>query len=217
VSDIFNEVDEELRREQLRGLWQRHGAAIVALAFLVVIAVGGWRGYQWWESRKAAEAGALFESALSLSEQGKHAEAQAALAKVEAEGTAAYRMLARFRQAADLAERDPAAAVKAYDELVADRGADPVMQDLAAVRAGLILVDTATLEEMNRRLEALTGADRAFRHSARELLALAAWRANDAATARRWLETITADADTPAGIRGRVETLSALLPAEAKS
>ncbi len=78
-----------------------------------LLAVAGWRGYEYWQAKKAAEAGAAFEAALMLSEQGKHEEAAAAFAKIAAEGTSGYRALARLREAAELAQRDPQAAVKA--------------------------------------------------------------------------------------------------------
>jgi len=54
VSDIFHEVDEEVRREQLKKLWDRYGNYVVAAAFLLVAAVAAWRGYMWWEGKKAA-------------------------------------------------------------------------------------------------------------------------------------------------------------------
>ena len=94
MSDIFREVDEEVRRDQLKKLWERYGIFFIALAVLFVAAVAGWRGYQWWQAKLAAESGAAFTSAVSLSEQGKHEEAEAAFAKIAKEGTASYRALA---------------------------------------------------------------------------------------------------------------------------
>jgi hypothetical protein len=217
VSDIFQEVDEEVRREKLKQLWERHGNLIVAFALLIVLAVGGWRGYDWWENRKAAESGAAFEAAVALAESGKQAEAQAAFSKLAQEGSSGYRILARFREAAELARTDPAAAVKAYDSLAADSALGRSLQDLAAVRAGLILVDTAPLADLNARLEPLTAADRPFRHTARELLALGAWRTGDAATAKRWFDLIATDAETPAGTRQRIEVLMTLSGTKAKT
>jgi hypothetical protein len=67
VSDIFQEVDEEVRREQLKKLWDRYGNYVVVAAFLVVAAVAAWRAYSWWEAKKAAESGAAFEAAITLS------------------------------------------------------------------------------------------------------------------------------------------------------
>jgi hypothetical protein len=211
VSDIFREVDEEVRREQLKKLWERYGYLFVALAVVVVLGVAGWRGYQWWESRKAAESGAAFEAAAQLATEGKHAEADAAFAKLATDGTRGYRMLARFREAGELGQKDARAAVKLYDGLAVDTGYGQVMQDLAALRAGFLLVDTAPLAEMQQRLEPLTAAQRAFRHTARELLALSAWRAGDAAATKKWLDMIATDSETPASTRTRIDVLMALV------
>jgi hypothetical protein len=213
VSDIFNEVDEEVRREKIKQLWERYSGLIIGVALLIVLSVAGWRGYDWWETRRAAEWGASFEAAAALAEAGNHAEAATAFQKIAAEGTAGYRLLAGFRAAAELAPADPQAAVKAYDALAADASIGRTMQDLAAVRAGLLLVDTAPLAELTTRLEALTGADRAFRHTARELLMLAAWRAGDQAAIKRWVDLIGSDAETPAGTRSRMDVLMTVSPA----
>ena len=217
MSDIFHEVDEEVRREKLQQLWERHSNLLIALALLVVLAVGGWRGYDWWETQKAAESGANFEAAVALTEADKNADAQAAFAKIGTEGSSGYRTLARLREAAALGKSDPAAAVKAYDALAADSGLGRALQDLAAVRAGFILVDTAPLAELSTRLEPLTAPDRTFRHSARAMLALAAWRANDMTAMRRWSDMVLADIDTPPGTRGQIQMLLALSDADKKS
>jgi hypothetical protein len=217
VSDIFNEVDEELRREQFKKLWERYGILIIALAVLFVAAVGGWRGYQWWEAKKAAEAGAAFDAAATLSQQGQHQEAEAAFAKIAVEGTPNYRMLAKLREAAMLAQRDPQAAVAIYDAIAADRSLDQMQRDLAALRAAYILVDTASYDELKNRLEPLTASGRPFRHSARSLLALAAWRANNTAEMRRWIDMVLADPETPTNTRNQVEMLVALAGADGKS
>jgi hypothetical protein len=216
VSDIFREVDEEVRREQLKKLWERYGSLAVAAAVVVVLAVAGWRGYGWWQAKVAAESGTAFEAATALSEAGKHAEAGAAFAKIAAEGASGYRVLARVREATELAHDDRKAAVAAYDKVAADAGAGPVLQDLAALRAAILLVDTASYDELRQRLEPLTAAERTFRHTAREMLALSAWRAGDAAAAKRWFDMIIADEQTPTANRARVETLMALLAAEGK-
>lgn len=217
MSDIFQEVDEEVRREQLKKLWDRYGIFVVIAACLVVAAIGAWRGYQWWEAKKAAEAGAAFEAASTLAETGKHSDAEAAFAKIAVDGTAGYRHLARLREAAELAQGDAKAAIAVYDKIAADGSVGPVLQDLAALRAGALLLDTASFAEAKQRLEPLTGDDRTFRHTARELLVLAAWRAGDSTTAKRWFDMIIADVQTPAATRSRVEMLMALGATASKS
>jgi hypothetical protein len=216
VTDIFQEVDEEVRREQLKKLWERYGTYFIAACIVIVIGVGAWRGYEWWQAKQAAQSGAAFEQAVKLAVSGKHQEAAAAFTKLSADGTPGYRMLARLREAAELATTDRKTAVAAYDAIAADNRAGQVVRDLAAVRAGFLLVDTAPYSEILQRLEPATDADRAFRHSAREILALSAWKAGDMSAARRWTEMIMGDPQTPPGPRSRAEMLSELIAASAK-
>lgn len=217
MSDIFHEVDEEVRREQLKKLWERYSIYLIAAAVLIVGGIAAWRGYEYWVAQKAAAAGAAFEAAVSLSDQGKHPEAEAAFAKIASEAPAGYRVLARFRAAAELAQVKPADAVKVYDDLAADSTLDTTWRDLAAIRAGLLLADEAPFADIRRRLEPLAEPGRSFRHTARELLALSAWRGQDVAATRRYVEMIATDAETPANTRARVEVLSALIAGDGKS
>lgn len=216
MADIFHEVDEEVRREQLKKLWDRYSIYLIALAVLIVAGMAGWRGYEYWLAKKAAEASAAFEAAMALSDQGKYAEAESAFANVAAESPAGYRVLARMRAAGALTQVKPNDAVKAYDELAADASLGTTWQDLAAVRAGILLVDTAPLADMRRRLDPVAEPTRSFRHTARELLALSAWRNHDLAAAKRYLDMIATDAETPTGTRARADVLTSLIAAESK-
>ena len=216
MTNIFQEVDEEVRREQLKKLWERYGSYLIAACIMVIIGIGAWRGYEWWQAKQAAQSGAAFEQAAMLAESGKHQEAVAAFAKLSGDGTGGYRVLARLREAGELATNDRKAAVTAYDAIAADSHAGQVVRDLAAVRAGFLLVDTAPYSEILQRLELATAPDRAFRHSAREILALSAWKTGDVAATRRWTEMIMSDPQTPPGPRSRAQMLSELIAASAK-
>jgi hypothetical protein len=217
VSEIFDEVNEDVRRDQLKKLWDQYSIYIIAGALLIIASVGGWRGYQYLEAKKAAEAGAAFDKAAELSEANKHAEAEAAFADLAAKAPAGYRVLARLRTAAEVASRDQQAAAKMFDEIAADRSVGVAEQDLARVRAAQLLLESTTYPNMKTRLEAAAASGATFRHTARELLALSAWRANDAAATRQWLDLIANDGETPPSLRSRAEALQGLLPPVAKS
>jgi hypothetical protein len=217
VSELFDEVDEAVRREQLKKLWDKYSLFIIGAALLIIAAVGGFRFYQYTEAQKAAAAGDAFNKAAELSEQNKHAEAETAFTDLAAKAPAGYRTLARIRAAAEAADRDPKAAVKMFDDIAADRSVGAEEQALARLRAAGLLVDTASYNDLLQRLQGDTGPDGTFRHSARELLALSAYRANDATAARKWLDMIELDGDTPPSLRSRAEALQALLPPVAKS
>ncbi len=217
MSELFDEVNEEVRRDQLKKLWDQYSLYIIALALLIIAGVGGWRGYQYLEAKKAAEAGAAFDKAVELSEANKHPEAEAAFADLAAKAPSGYRILARLRMAAEVANRDPQAAAKMFDEVAGDRSVGTAERDLARIRAAQLSLDSTTYPNMLQRLEPATAQTSTFRHTARELLALSAWRANDAAAARKWLDLIANDGETPPSLRSRAEALQALLPPVAKS
>jgi hypothetical protein len=217
VSELFDEVDEEVRRDQLKKLWDQYSIYIIAGALLIIVGVGGWRGYQYLEAQKAAEAGAAFDKAVELSDANKHAEAEAAFNELAAKAPSGYRILARMRAAGEVAGRDRQAAAKMFDDIAADRSVGAEQQNLAKVRAAEMLLDTASYPDMLARLEPFTTPEATYRHTARELLALSAWRANDMAAARKWLDLIGNDGETPPSMRSRAEAMQALLPPVAKS
>jgi len=217
VADIFNEIDEEVRRERLQQFWQRYSLHIVILAVLIVAGIGAWRGYEWYSAKQSAEAGARFESAVALAEAGKHDEAQTAFAALAKDAPGGYGLLSRLRAAAELVPAKPEEAAKAYDALAADASLSGGIRDLAAVRAGLLRVDTASFADMQQKLGPLAEPGRTFRHTAREILALSAWRAKDIENANKYIQMIATDGEAPPNMRNRVQVLSALIAAAGKS
>ncbi|MDQ4060490.1 MAG: tetratricopeptide repeat protein [Pseudomonadota bacterium] len=211
MSDIFREVDEELRRERLQRLWDRYGTYVIAAAMVIVLSVAGWRGWEYWEAKRAAESGDRFTAALDLSRQGKHQEAAQALDNLAREGTSGYAVLARFRAAGEKAEAgDKAGAAAAYDALANDGSLSPVLRDLAKIKAAYLFVDSESYEDIRRRAEGLA-ASGSWRHMAKEVLGLSAWRAGDAAAAERWFNELVGDLEAPTNLRARAEAMLTLI------
>lgn len=202
MSDFIREVDEEVRHDRFRDFWNRRWVSILAGVVLILVGVGAWRGYMTWRQGQAEAAGARFSDALELSRD----DPKAALPAFEAigrDGPAGYRLLARLRAAADLGRADPAAGAKAFDALAQDGALDAETQEVARLRAAILLVDSAAPDELRRRLEPLADSNATYRSPARELLAVAALKRGDAADARRWLDAITSDPAAPPDIRQR--------------
>ena len=216
MSELFDEVDEDVRRDQLKKLWDQYSIYIIAGALLIIAAVGGWRGYQYLEAKKAAEAGAAFDKAVELSEENKHAEAEAAFDKLVAKAPSGYRMLARLRAAAEVANRDPQAAAKIYDDIAADRSVDAAEQDLARIRAADCCWKPRPIPTC---CSALRPPRRRGRPSAIPRANCWPCRPGAPTIPRRppWLDLIANDGETPPSLRSRAEALQALLPPVAKS
>jgi hypothetical protein len=213
MSDIFREVDEEVRRDQAVQVWARYQNWFIALAVLVIAATAGWRLYEYNRAKDAQAAGAKYESALALARDGKAAEAEGTLEQIAKSGPKGYAVLARLREAAEFSGTDKDAAVKAYDAIAADGTIDPLFQNLARLRAGLLRLDDADEKEIETRLGGMTASENPFRFSAHEALALAALKHDDFDAAGRQLDTLVVDPQAPQAMRQRAEALLALVRA----
>lgn len=209
---FIREVNEEMRQDQARALWDRFGPAFLAIAILVVLATAGWVAYDYWTTSRANASGDRFSQALTLANEGKNDEAIAALQALEADGYGAYPLLARMRAATVLVEKgDAAGAVKQFDEVAADNSIPAAIRDMARLRAGFVLVDSGTQADVSARVETLTADTNPLRHSAREALALAMWKEGKLADLLTLFEQIAADKDAPRNARERATLMAELI------
>lgn len=211
MADIFREIDEEVRRDKAAALWKKYGNVFIALAVIAVAAVAGW---QYWQSRQrqAAQAvGAKLEAALKSSRDGEGAQAETMLGELAASGPAGYRQIARFRLAAEIGKRDPAAAVAAFDALANDATLAPLYRDLAWLRSGMLRTDLSPYAEVKTVLEPLATPQGVWRHSAREFLGIAALKADMFEEAGRWFDAIVTDPQSPQVLRQRTDLYLALV------
>ena len=212
---FFREVDEELRSDRVRQAWARYGRFVIAALVVFVIAVAGWRSWEWYTNAQAEQAGDAFLAAVELLEDDKRDEALVALRRIEAEGNDTYRVMARMRIASELAETgETAEAVTLYDAVIADEAADAEQRALARIRAAIILVDTGTLDDVRSRIGSLAGPGGPYRHSARELLGLAQYKDEQLEEAYNTLVTVVDDAEAPQGVRDRTSMLLELIAAK---
>jgi hypothetical protein len=212
MADIFNEIDEELRNEQIRKLWDRYGVLVLAVAVAIVVVVAGWRGYEYWRTIQARAQGDAYAAAMRLAHSGSLAEAAESFRGLAETGSGGYPALASLRAAATLADKgDAAGAIKAFDAVAADQKTPPLFADVARVRAAYLALDEEDRAAVEARAAPLALAGKPFRHSAREILALSAWKANDLTATTKWIETAETDPETPRDLVDRLAVLSALV------
>ena len=210
--DIFREVEEELRRERLKALWDKYGAWVLAGAVTIVAGVAGHQGWQYWSAQRAASSGAEYEAAVQLAEDGKSNESVVALEKLAESGPSGYRGLARFRLAAQLAgEGKTAEAAQIYEALSKDSGVDVVLQSFARIRAASLNLDTADFTATENQLNDLAGASNPWRNSAREIIGLAAFKAGKREKAEMLYNQIMGDPLAPQALRQRAQMMLSLL------
>nr|WP_240958693.1 tetratricopeptide repeat protein [Sneathiella chungangensis] len=208
VADIFNEVDEDVRKEKSLALWKAYGKYVIGAAVLIVAGTAGWVGWQNYTVSQSRAQGAEFEAAAVLAREDKFGESAAAFAGLAESGNAGYRALAALREAAaliDAGEGDKALLV--YDRMAADSSIDAEFASLADLMAGYYLMDNGTTDQVRSRIANLTEPGKLWSASANELLALTYIKDGDKARAKEVLSLIQNDAAAPDIIKGRVRQL----------
>jgi hypothetical protein len=206
---IFREVDDDVRTEEYKKLWDRYGKLISGLAVLAVAGVAAFQGWKYYQVKQAEDAGAIYFDAVSKATDGKIDDAMAAFAAVKHPG---FGQLAKLQEAKLLADKgDTEKAVAAYDAFAADASSDPALADLARVRAGYMLVDTSTPDQLLIRLGRYDKDGAAWRNEAREIFGLSAWRIKDYTMADRYMHAIVADAKAPGAMRQRAQIMLQLI------
>jgi hypothetical protein len=207
------EVDEELQREQIGQLWEKYSGYILAGAVAIVLGVGG---YKFMESRRLAaqEAeGVRYTTAVRQLVEGKADAATPSLQAVANSGSG-FAALAQLRLAgADVAAGKTADAVAKFDTVTRLGGVDPMLADFARLQSAMLQLDTAPWGDIQARVLTLTAENNPWRYAARELLGMAALKANNRAEARKQFETLISDAGVPAGMAERARIVMGSLTA----
>jgi hypothetical protein len=209
---LIREVDEEVRQDQYQKLWKLHGNKAIAVMFLAVAAVAGFEGWKYYQKNQAEQASIVYFDAVQKANTGKFDDAMAALAAVKHPG---YEQLAKLRKAAVQAERGEGdAAIAAYGAIIADSSIDPTLVDLARIRQGYLLVDSKTPDELLALLGKFDKDGEPWRHAAREIFGLTAFRTKDFVMADRFMNQVYADPEAPQALKQRAQAMIQLIAPE---
>lgn len=219
MTDIFREVEEDLRRERAGKLWQQYGGLVISVAVSVVIGTAAYVGWKHWETGRRQENTEVLLQAARVGEAPPGGSPDwAASAKAWSDAAAKLSgfpaVAARFSAAAALIRQEKIdAAVAAYDSLAGSGDVPPVFRDLAQLLSVQLQLDTGDPGQLRGRLSALTGPEGAWRWTAKEMLGLLAVRTGDQAAARAAFRALADDPETPAGIRSRASDLASFYAA----
>ncbi len=212
MSDIFREIDEELRRDNIAKLWERYGQYLVGLAVVAVLITAGIAGWREYQARLQRADSVRYAAGIELVQKNELARAAddfAALARDSGGGRAT---LARLQEAALRARSgDDQAAIAAYKGIAADASNDGVYRDLATLLAALHGLKSSEPKAIIGEVAGLTSPGNPWRPSALEITALAHLRAGERAAAHDIYKGLADDLSAPQGLRARAAEMTATL------
>ena len=215
---FLREVDENLRRDQLRDVAKKYGAWIAAAVVLLLAAVGGWIYWQDRQAKAAAQYSEVLAQIYTDIGAGKVANVPQRLDALAAESSGALKASAMLARAAVAVEQnDRAAATAKFHQVAADDDLPQPYRDLGLIRATAMEFDTIRPEQVIARLQPLTKPGNPWFGSAGELTAMALIKQGKKLEAGRLFAAIAADQQVPDSIRARSVQIAGTLGVDASA
>lgn len=214
MSDIFREVDEDLRQDRASALAKKYGPYVIGFAVAVVLGTLVFQLWKSWDLRQRSEQSDRFAAASRLLGEDQPEAALAALDELGQPdgGYGTLTAFARARLLADEGRRDEALAI--WRGLAEDSSSGPALQGVARLYLVMHQIDDGDPEELEAMLQPLLGPGNGFRPMALELTAVLALRAGDNGRARQVYSEIADDLTAPPNMRARAAQMLAALGEE---
>jgi hypothetical protein len=210
VSDIFREVEEEVRQERLQKWWKKYGDYVIAGVSAVVIVVAGWKLWQHYEQQQRQKASSQYEAALQMSAAGQNDLAGQAFAQIAKKSPSGYAVLSQLAQADELlASGRTNDAVALYMKLAEKDKAG--LGQVARMRAAWAQADALSTDALRNLLAPLNDGKSQWRFMAQELLAYRVYKDGKTDQALKEYKALAAATAAPATLRQRAQAMATLI------
>lgn len=212
MSDIFHEVEEEVRRERFEKLWKKYGDYAIAAVAVIVIGIAGYKFWQRYELQQQMNASHNFNAAQEALGSGNGAAAAVSLADLAKSAPGGYATMARLAEADALyISGKRGEAITLYKALAA-KDNSPIAS-VARIRAAWATVDSVPKTETETLLAPLTSPTSAWRFVAREVLAYSDYHAGAMRQAQSEYEALAADSGASRALRTRARAMATFMKA----
>jgi hypothetical protein len=207
VSDIFREVEEDVRRERFEKLWKAYGSYAVVALVLLFAGLGGW---QWWQRHDQQEREKVSDAFVATQRISNPQAAASTFADLAHTAPKGYATVARLSEAgAMLASGQRGPAIDLYKQIAKDDSG--TIGAVARLRAAWALAESASRGELTELLKPLDQPGNAWRENAQEVLAYADYRAMDTKSALAKYSLLALDPEAPDALRARAKAMAAFL------
>jgi hypothetical protein len=215
---FLREVDENLRRDQMRDFAQKYSGLLIAGVVLFLAAAGGfiyWQDYKQKQSEKQVEQLAEVFKDIGT---GKLSGAPKQLDELSDSHSKAVRASAMFARAAiALQQSDTKLATAKFTEIANDKGLPQPYRDAALIRQTGLEFDSLKPEQVIARMEPLAKPGNPWFGSAGEMTAMALIKQGKNAQAGQLFARMARDKQVPDSLRARFVQIASTLGVDASS
>jgi len=212
LGDVFQEVDEDIRKDRIKSIWKRY--RIFFILFLVSV-IGAVCFNSFWTQYKLKKVEERSEKYFFAMDEVKvNAQKAADALKIfsdEESGSSYHILLANLKEAAiRRSKNDLHNALNIYSNIL-ENNIEQAYKDFVQIQSAEVLMELGNLEEAKTILSNVSNTNTAFASIAKEYMGYMAMREGDLIKARNIFEELTQGAITPITIKNRVKEILATL------
>lgn len=205
---FIREIDEELKNEKLKKIWDKYGLFIIIFIIAAISAAVSFETFKSWNEKRNQEFSDTYAYALNLQNQGRYAEAMEVLDKLQKSKKAIYSDIAEIQMANIMVEQNKIEeAIAVLENVVKDKDFNPQMKEIATIKLASYKLDYAPSEEIQEMLTPLVRQNGVWTNIAKEMLAMLAVRDGDLDRAKTLYQEISVAANTPESLKARAQDM----------
>ncbi|MDC3079900.1 tetratricopeptide repeat protein [Rhodospirillaceae bacterium] len=208
MSDIFQEIDEDLRQDKVARLWKVYGKYLVALAVFIILVIASFRFIEHKNEKNREQTSELYELA---SEAGRSGDKKAAIELFSDEmfdENMGYSIISKLKKAAlAKSNNDLEGTEIVLKEIITNEDIPLYLRDLARLK--LFASDS---DNNSSQLEVLLEEEGPWKFLALELKGGIQLEGGNLKEARSIFKKLTDDANTPNNLRRRASEILKALP-----
>lgn len=215
MSDIFEEVDEDVRHDQMVALAKLWGPYVISVVIAIVLGVSGFVGWKSYSEGKLQNESRQFEAAMKDVAAGNFDAAAKGFDALAKTSTSGYALVADLRSATNLLKTgDLDGTAKIWDKVSEMVSENIRLSSLAKLNSAVIMMDLGRNDDARVRLEAISGEDVPFHYTAKELLAFMDYDEGNYVSAQAAYQEMAFSQNIPQGIQKRSKEMLELVEAK---
>lgn len=205
---FIREIDEELKNEKIKKIWDKYGLFIIIFVVAAVFAAVSFESVQAWKDKRNQEMSDTFAYALNLQNQGRYAEAKEVLVSLQNSDRGIYSDIAKMQEASLLVEQNQLQdAMKVLESITQNEDFNPQIRDIATLKLASFKLKDAPAEEIKTLLAPLTADQSVWKNTAKELLAMLAVREKDFQGAKNLYQEISESPEAADTLKARAQDM----------
>lgn len=207
MSEMLIEVDDALRAQQLKALWDKFGRWVVGIIVVAILATAV--GTVWHNVLNKQLTAQTNQLLTVLQDEAEKPDTLKTLAKLNKEADFPLKAVVGLYRAQKLEQsKDIKGAQKVYNDMISQKRLPEIVRDLARVHyVRLGIIQSQKADKLLKTIEPVAAKDTAFNSSALELKGLLLRQSGKNDEANKIFSTLSTNSQIPGTLRQRAKSL----------